>query len=458
MSEAVSTAATKTGNLLVDFYDRLPAALAHSTAEIEPQPDPSAFRPGFALPELDTDIAEFLAAATARWQDIATYQGHRVILLDLTGNPGTHTTKTFASLLIVARAVEYIRRTGERIMIFSPTSGNKGIALRDAVLRAYRSRLVAPAQLQIAMLAPAGCLPKLRSTPMSQDAELRARNPLLAYTGDQPEDVKRLGKAFMQSRAADIKRRTGTNVWFSLELRNYLMADTTRAFFEHAVDPIEPGSAPRLHAHAVSSAFGLLGYHLGRSILEAGGEADVATRPASLLVQHLGTPDMVLNLHTGSFDRAGLPDYTPDGTGLFRQSSDPRFPFATLDPNEVLDPTFYTRLPATSPSMNEIIRRHGGDGIVVSLYECIERYAAVRAALADTPRPLPADFRTVREWSVVMALAGVFNAIDRGLIEPDRDIVVHGSGWYTTADYTPLPANEVTPVRTVEDIEAAVLT
>lgn len=454
MSEAVSTATTKTGNLLVDFYDRIPAAVAHSAADDDGSD--GAFRPGFALPEPDAGVMDFLDAAVVRWQDVATYRGHRVVLLDLTGNPGTHTTKTFASLLIVARAVEHIRRTGERIMIFSPTSGNKGIALRDAVLRAYRSGLATPADLRIVTLAPARCLPKLRSTPMSRDPALRAANPLLLFTGDEPEDVKPLGREFMRSRAADLGRRIGANVWFSLELRNYLVADATRAFFEHAVDPLVPGGAPRLHAHAVSSAFGLLGYHLGRGVLEAAGDADVTTRPASLLVQHLGTPDMVLNLHTGSFDRTGLPGYKPDPTGVLRQSRDPRFPYATLDRDEVLDPTFYTRRPPTSPSMNAIIQRHGGDGIVVSLHECVQRYGAVRAALAATPHPLPADFRTVREWSVVMALTGVFNAIDRGLVEPGRDIIVHGSGWYTTADYVPPPPGEATPVRTVEDIEAAV--
>jgi len=45
-------------------------------------------------------------------------------MLDLAREPGT-TPRDFASLLIVARAVQYIRRTGEPIMIFSPTSANK---------------------------------------------------------------------------------------------------------------------------------------------------------------------------------------------------------------------------------------------------------------------------------------------------------------------------------------------
>lgn len=402
-----------------------------------------------------------LAPATARWQDLTTYQGHRVVLLDLTGNPGTHTTKTFASLVIVARAVEHLRRTGQPVIIFSPTSANKGTALRDAVLGAYDAGLATPEQLRIVVLAPATSQPKLRSSRLSQDPALRALNPLLLYEGPQPEDVKALGRTFVDQAAAGLTAGTGANLWFSLELANYLVADTARAFFEQAADPPAAGGPPRLHAHAVSSAFGLLGYHQGRAVLEAAGEARPATRPASLLVQHLGTPDMVLNLRTGSFDRSGVPSYKPDQTGLLRQSDDPRFPAATLDVDEVLDPTFYTRRPATSPAMNAIIGEFGGDGIVVSLHECLERYPHLRQALATVagpvpPRPLPADPRELREWSLVMAWTGALNAIDRGLIAPGTEIVIHGTGWYGAGDYQPPQPQEVTRVRSVDDIAAAV--
>lgn len=455
---------TSTGasaNLLSDYYPRLPEATARIVDDPAPRPDPPDFSPGFALPELDSDLRAFLAPATAQWHTAATYQGHRVVLLDLTGNPGTHTTKTFASLLIVARAVEYIRRTGEPVLIFSPTSANKGTALRDAVIGAYDAGLADPEQLRIVVLAPAASLAKLRSCRLSQDPALRALNPLLLYDGAQPEDVKPLGRSFVDGAAARFKAGTGGNVWFSLDLPNYLVADTARAFFEHAVDPPVPGGPPRLHAHAVSSAFGLLGYHEGRAVLEATGAASPATRPASLLVQHLGTPDMVLKLRTGSFDRSGAPTYKPDQTGLLRQSDDPRFPAATLDADEVLDPTFYTRRPATSAAMNAIIDRYGGDGIVVSLHECLERYPLVRQALgtdrgAVPPRPLPDDPRDLREWSLVMAWTGALNAIDRGLVAPGTEIVVHGTGWYGAGDYEPPAPHEVTRVRSVDDIAAAV--
>jgi hypothetical protein len=443
------SAAPALANLLVDHYDRMPQAVAACTAGAAAGPG---FAPGFALPELDERMRDFLDVATAGWQRLGGYGGHRLSLLDLTGNPATGTTKTFASLLIVARAVEHIRRTGEPVVIFSPTSANKGTALRDAVLRAIDAGLVTPEQLRVVILAPWSCRAKLRASRMSTDERLRALNPMLVYRGGEPEHVKALGREFADRHAA------GSSLWFSLELRNYLVADTARAFFEQRVDPTDaPGAAPRLHAHAVSSAFGLLGYHRGRDVLETAGEASAASRPASLLVQHSATADMVINLRHGDFDRTHLPAYTFDpATGLHTQTDDPRFPEVTYDPDEVLDPTFYTRRPATSPAMNDLIARHGGDGIVVSLAECVRRYPRIRALLAGTGCALPADPRTLREWSVVMAVTGVFNAIDRGLVEPGSDIVVHGTGAYSDADYEPLLPSAMVPVATADDIAAAV--
>lgn len=448
-----------TANLLLDFYDELPGAIATHVPDRAPVKRPAAFSPGFLLPELDAPLRELFAVATATWRPVTVYNGHRISMLDLTDNPGTNTTKTFPSLLIVARAVEYIRRTGESIVIFSPTSANKGVALRDAVLRAVTTGLVKPDELRIVTLAPVSCRSKLRASALSTEPHLRELNPLLLYLGEEPETVKAIGREFVSSYAQALSDGQDANVWFSLELTNYLIADTARAFVEHRVDPIEAAPRPRLHAHAVSSAFGLLGYHAGREVLEHGGRAAAHRRPASLLVQHLGTPDMVLNLRYGDFDRGRLPAYTPDGrSGLHhRAGSDPRFPEVTYDPAEVLDPTFYTKRPATSPAMNSIIGRHGGDGIVVSLAECVARYPLVRSWLADGPQPLPADFRTLREWSTVMAFTGVLNAIDRGLIDRDRDIVVHGTGHYTTADFEPLDTCAMTPVRGVADVAAALL-
>nr|WP_329833114.1 DUF6002 family protein [Streptomyces sp. BE133] len=107
--------------------------------------------------------------------------------------------------------------------------------------------------------------------------------------------------------------------------------------------------------------------------------------------------------------------------------------------------------------MNAVIARHGGDGIVVSRRECLERYPALRELVADHPRPLPGDPRALREWSLVMALTGVCNAVDRGLVEAGRDVVVHGSGWYADDDVRTPAESALVPVSTVEDITAALL-
>jgi Family of unknown function (DUF6002) len=424
-------------NLITDYYHRMPEVISQCT-------NGSATVPGFALPELDDAARRFFSAATAQWRTLGEYRGHNLFLLDLTHNPETNTTKTFASLMIVARAVEHIRRTGESMMIFSPTSANKGTALRDAVARAHEAGLVAPEQLRMVMLAPASCRAKMRQGRLDPGL-----NPVLLYGGDEPEQVKALGRQFADEYAAAL----GVRLWYSLELANYLVADAARAFIEHDVCPTA-GSRPRIHAHAVSSAFGLLGYNVGRDVLEASGQADPGDRPGFLLVQHLGTPDMVLSLRTGDFDRSGLPSYAFDaGSGLYRQDSDPHFPSQCADPHEVLDPTFYTRRPVTSPAMNELIAKHGGDGIVVSRHECVERYPALREWIPQAP----AEPSALREWSLSMAVTGVLNAIDRGLIERDKDVVIHGTGMYAAGEFTPLPDSSVVQVASTADIATALL-
>lgn len=445
------------GNMLLDYYDLLPSAIAACVPDATPVTTVGAFAPGYALPELDDQVRSYLSAASVSWRQLGEYCGHRFMLLDLAENPGTSTTKTFASLLIVARAVEFIRRTGQPIMIFSPTSANKGTALRDAVLRAIEAGLVTAEQLRIVVLAPSRSQAKLWSSRLATDRELRRLNPVLLYDGQEPEAVKALGKEFAASYAASLSERLGLHLWYSLDLSNYIVADTARAFFERTAAPTDRAGRPRTHAHAVSSAFGLLGYHAGREVLEQAGLASARTRPASLLVQHLATPDMVLHLLHGSFEAGNLPRYSEDqAAGTYTQTADPHFPAVTDDPREVLDPTFYSRRPATSPAMDAIIGRYGGDGIVVSKHECLARYAQLRGWLTGS-RPLPQDATQVREWSLVMAMTGALNAIDRSLIKPDHDIVVHGSGWYTAADYAPLPSAAAVTVGTGADIAAAVL-
>lgn len=453
-TSTVTPAAAATRNLILDYYDVVPAVARQLGAGPGGAPGTPDFAPGFDLPDLADDTRAFFAAATANWWHLPAYAGHRLHLLDLMGNPGTHTTKTFASLLIVARAVEHIRRTGGNVCIFTPTSANKGIALRDAVARAYASGLATPGQLRIVVLAPETTNAKFRDDALSADPALRAANPLLRFGGADPEGVKALGKAFVTGYAA-AAHAAGTTLWFSLDLRNYLVADAARAAFEADVSPTS-AAGRRWHAHAVSSAFGLLGYNAGRDLLEAQGGADAADRPGFLLVQHLGTPDMVLSLAHGDFSRDALPAYRRDNGSLV-QSDTPRFPAVTDDPAEVLDPTFYTHRPVTSPAMNDLIAKHGGDGIVVSRRECVARYPLLREWFAGTARPLPDDPAALREWSLVMAGTGVANAVDRGLVPDGVEIVVHGSGSYTVDDYAPMPDAAVTRVATTEDIAGAVL-
>jgi hypothetical protein len=312
---------------------------------------------------------------------LGEYKGRRLSLLNLMMNPGTRTTKTFASLLMVSRAVRYIRDTGEAILILTPTSGNKGIALRDAVERAIQTGLVRKEQLRIMTLLPSNSSSKLRASTLSTDPELRRLNPILAYGGEERQQVKTIGRAFVDTYAAELKKKHKINVWYSLDINSYKVADAARAFFDFETFPATAADASRsyIHAHAVSSAYGLLGYNLGCQVLEQQGIITAGARPGFFLVQHLDTPDMVLNLHFGSFSRQNLPEYRLDPLdGLYKQDRDPRFPLATFAPRETLDSTFYTQEPSTSPEMNSLIQRYGGGGVVVSLYECWNRYAQIR--------------------------------------------------------------------------------
>jgi hypothetical protein len=437
-------------NPIVTYYDEVRGAIEL----LDPFDDRDAgFEPGFELPELTDSVCAFYAASRLRTVAIGRYGDVALRMLDLTGNPRTRTTKTNPSLLMVARAVRYIQRTGERIMILTPTSANKGTALRDAVLRAIEHRLVEPAQLQIATVAPAGSRDKLWASALVDDPELRRRNPLFLYGGAVPADVKLIAQRYAATHGRTLRDHHGVNLWYTLDLRNYMIADTLRAFFEADHMPPEHG-AVRFHAHAVSSAYGLLGYHLGRRVL-AGASPD-ATHPSFLLVQQLRTPDMVCSLRFGTHSSDAMPSYSynPE-SGLLEQTADPAFPYRALALDETIDATFYTRNPPTSALIDPIVARHGGGGIVVSLHECLERYAAIRARLAGAGVDLPSDPRRLREWALVMVLTGVCNAIDRGIVPAGADVVVHASGNYADGSFEPVRAEQAVPVRECDDMVEA---
>jgi Family of unknown function (DUF6002) len=417
---------------------------------LDPRPPSEGFDPGTALPELDAALEDFHAASGISVAPLGDYRGRALTLLNLMHNPRTRTTKTYASLLIVARAIGHIRRTGGRVMILTPSSANKATALRDAVLRALERSLVTSDQIQIAVVVPRESLGKMWGSPLDEDPDLRGRNPVFVAGGD-PEGVKAIARTFCDTYGDRIQDRSGASVWYTMSLDNYRMADSVRAFFESEAFPPEPGRT-RVHAHAVSSAFGLLGYELGRRVL-ATGSSRSGDCPRFYLVQHLRTPDMVLSLLNGSFARTGIPAYRRDpATGMLVQDAHPAFPYETDHPEDSIDPTFYTRRPLTSGIIDEIVARCGGGGIVVSRRECLRRYGEVAGLLAPAGVHLPADPDALREWALLMAMTGVLNGIDRGLIPEGADVVVHGSGSYGAREYRSLDPAHTSDIEGPEDM------
>lgn len=411
------------------------------------QPPKPYFEPAWAFPALDDDLRAFLSPATAKYELLPEYNGVSLRILDLRRNPATQTTKTFASLLIVARAVEHLRRTGEAIILFTPSSGNKAVALRDAVQRALDFGLATRQSLRIVTLTPERTIDKLRRSGLSEDPELLALNPVGVLPGDEPEAVKEIGANFV--REFSLNNRPTTKLWATLNLDNYRQADQVRAFADYEFGAASVAGLRLIHAHAVSSAFGLLGYQAGLDRLVAMGHA--VNQPGYLLVQHLGTCDMVLHSYFGSFDRSRVPAFRERG-GEWVQDEVPIFPQRTWSPSEVLEETFYTRRPVTASHMSRLISDHGGGGIVVSLSECLQRYSECRELLESTDVSLPDDPRKIREWSMVMALTGVLNAIDRGVVRDVDGVVVHASGTYAVGDYDPLPVSAMTPVTSAADL------
>ncbi|GAA1997101.1 DUF6002 family protein [Catenulispora subtropica] len=433
MTAEVTTSAAQSAHCGLPDYDRfLRLAMSGVARTRTPAAD---FEPLFELPAPGPELARFLSAASLRFAGMGEVRGTRLILLDLMSHPGTRTVKTLASHVIVARAVRHVRATGEPVMIVTPSSANKATALRDAVARAYALQLADPDQLRITTLVPDASRPKLWSSELTARPGLLRRNPMCVLDPSQPAHVKSVALDAVTACRDAVFAQTGFRLWHTLDLGNYRCADAVRAWAENVMAPPVPGRT-RAHAHAVSSAFGLLGHAYGGTLLE-----DAPEPGQYFLVQHLATPDMVLSLHG-----AAIPEYRHDPvSGLYHQQDDPRFPATTFAVDEDLEPTFYTRSPATSPEMNEIINRQGGGGIVVSLHECLSRYPEVRGLLLNAGVELPADPRALREWSLVMAMTGVLNALDRGLIKAD-EVVVHASGSYTAADYTPIPDEALRPV------------
>ncbi|SEC68184.1 hypothetical protein SAMN04490185_1888 [Pseudomonas frederiksbergensis] len=426
------------------YYDLIVA----SAPGFEVSSSDDAFEPSMRLPELDPRMQAFLSVATAQFFEMGRYRDVPLRLLDLRQNANTQTTKTFASTLIVARAIRHIQETGESILLFSPSSGNKAIALRDAVLRALKTKLAHPEQLRIVTLTPAQTTGKLRRTELYDDPRLRALNPVFVLDTESPEAVKVVGQQF---KALFNRRPLGdSKLWHFLRLENYRFSDQVRAFFDCEYGDAWDTDRRTVHVHAVSSAYGLLGYCSGVEVLKR--QRTPISMPSFLLVQHLATSDMVLHLLDGNFEGASAPSYTQAPNGLWVQTVSAHFPAATWSPDEVLEPTFYTHLPPTAEEMTGHVRANGGSGIIVSLYECMQRYSECVQLLADTPVSLPADPRDLKEWSLVMTMTGCMNAIDRQLLEGMDGCTIHASGSYCREDYEAIPAEGLSFISSAEEM------
>jgi hypothetical protein len=412
------------------------------------------FQPTWELPARSPALDAFFAPATLAGSTLGEYRGRRLLFLDLTGNPRTRTTKTFGSLVIVARALQHIATTGERVLLVTPSSANKAVGLRDAVLRAYECGLASPDTLRVAVVVPASSTPKIWDSPLLSEPSLAMPNPVAAYDGTKSEEVKQITAGAVTGAADQILRDTGFRIWYTLDPRNYMLADVVRAFFE--AEALPPSERTRWHAQAVSSGYGLLGHDLGARLLRREG-ALLRGGARYLLVQHLATPDLVVG-HRPTGDDYPVPEYVPEPrTGLYRQAGPdhPNFPTVCHSPTEQVEATFYTRQPATMPQIRDLMARHGGDGIVVSLSECLTRYHEARHLLAAGGMTrLPSDPRRLREWAIVMATVGVLTAIDRGLVPEDAEVLVHGTGAYSEDEYESPHPRRLHPVGTPDDVAA----
>jgi hypothetical protein len=443
-----SATATQRPKPPVSVLERYFDLIVNSSSDFEVRCSDGAFEPSMRLPALDSRMQAFLSVATAQFFELGRYRGVPIHLFDLRQNANTQTTKTFASTLIVARAIRHIQETGESILLFSPSSGNKAIALRDAVLRALKAKLVHPEQLRIVTLTPVQTIGKLRRTELYDDPRLRALNPIFVLDADSPEAVKAIGQQFKE--LFNNEPLGDSKFWHSLRLENYRFSDQARAFFDFEYGDAWDTDRKTVHVHAVSSAYGLLGYCSGVDTLKRL-KKQVST-PSFLLVQHLATSDMVLHLLDGNFEGASTPLYTQADDGLWVQSESAHFPATTWSPDETLESTFYTHLPPTAVEMTEHVRANGGSGIVVSLYECMQRYSECVQMLANTSVRLPGDPRDLKEWSLVMAMTGCLNAIDRQLLEGVDGYTIHASGTYCLGDYEVVPFDGLSFVTTADEM------
>jgi len=445
---------------LNDYHDLIVDAAARMGRSGARQGQASAdlAEPALSPPSPQDGYKEYYAAARigiAPLRRSPGLVGNNWRLLNLMLDPTTRTAKTSASLLIVARAIEHTRRNGGKIALVTPSSGNKATALRSAVARAYDLGLTSSDKVRVLSVMPLNSAAKARASRFDPGSHAHRANPLVVHRTASPDQVKGAASAFVNAHGEQVRKRYGFDLWPSLNLDNYRLADCARAFAESELFGAgDRAASPRTHVHAVSSAYGLLGYSLGVEVLQSAGRA--VTHPALFVIQHLRTSDMVraLNKHLRS---VGPPVYEYDtSSGVWVQHTEASYPTEVLDPAESIDPTFYTERPATAAPFNQLVERVGGGGLVVGLMDCLALYPQVRSMVAGCGISMPSDPRSLREWSLVMALTGLMLGSDRGLLD-GREVVLHASGSYDDDELPPAPAGSLLYSRDQGELDSMLL-
>lgn len=125
-----SAALIDSDNLVERYYNLLLNSEEFFSSENNNTPSGSShtFEPDFKIPFMDEKLKKYLSPTKASIVSIGKYKGREISLFNLMKNPATNTVKTYAATLMIARAVSHIREKREKIIVFSPSSGNKAIA------------------------------------------------------------------------------------------------------------------------------------------------------------------------------------------------------------------------------------------------------------------------------------------------------------------------------------------
>jgi len=143
------------------------------------------------LPEITEKYIKFFEHSSVSRSNILVYKDHSIELLNLMSDHSTNTTKTFPTLLTVAKLIHHIEKTGETVIILTPSSGNKATAFRAAVEKAIEQKLVAAEKLRTITLIPRESVSKFRASKLYNDEKLNKLNPVFILSGNKSDDVKK---------------------------------------------------------------------------------------------------------------------------------------------------------------------------------------------------------------------------------------------------------------------------